>query len=348
MSFFTTLGFFGCAEPTKESTNNELGDLRSSDSRLDRADTRSETNDTTETEQYDTNYDEQSEVTEDSDSSDTDDVETDNIEESTETGSEPDVDIEDVDIEDTTETETESDVANMACSEKLRMIQVIDKDKTLYSFHPTVETFTEIGEVDCDESLDTTPASMGISRDGVAFINYSNSELYQVSIEDASCVSTDWISNTDGFDRFGMGFVRDQTGEDILYIASEDTLASLNTTTWTVTEIGPLPSQCELTGNSLGELWGFFPLENPPKLRQLDRTNASVLTTYDLPALPDDLDTFAFAFWGGDFYIFYRVYGMGSSTDVYRYNPGGGFELFMADIGKNIVGAGISTCAPID
>jgi hypothetical protein len=66
-----------------------------------------------------------------------------------------------------------------------------------------------------------------------------------------------------------------------------------------------------------------------------------------LPNLPAGLDTFAFAFWGGEFYLFYRVSGMGNSTNVYRYNLQSGIVEVLKDTGKNIIGAGVSTCAPV-
>jgi hypothetical protein len=235
----------------------------------------------------------------------------------------------------------------LVCHEKLTSMYVMDKAKILYRFDPGKAEFTLIGAVDCGEFLDTTPGSMAVSREGAIYANYSSNELFELSIDDGACAPTSWASGTGGFDRFGMGFVTDGLqGEDVLYIAKDDALAALDTDTWAVETVGPLPSQCELTGNSLGELWGFFPLENPPVILQLDRTSAAPLTTHTLPPLPPDLDTFAFAGWGGDFYLFYRSYGMGSSSDVYRFDPETGLELILADSGMNIVGAGVSTCVP--
>ncbi len=233
------------------------------------------------------------------------------------------------------------------CHEKLKVLYVIDKAKTLFRFDPRTAIFDAVGEVDCGEFLDTTPGSMAVSRGGVAYVNYSSAELFGLNIDDATCSATGWTPFASGFGRFGMGFVTDDlAGGDILYVANEDTLARIDLATWNVAVVGPLPSQCELSGNANGELWGFFPLENPPQIRQLDRSTAAALVTYDLPPLPADLDTFAFAYWGGDFYLFYRENGMGNSTAVYRYRPGGTLELVLSDTGHNIVGAGVSTCVP--
>jgi hypothetical protein len=240
------------------------------------------------------------------------------------------------------------DVVGPECSTKLRFIYVVDKDKRLHSFDPATGAFTLVGEVDCDEFLDTTPASMAMSTLGVAYINYSDSSLQRVSIDDASCTESGWTTGTDGFDRFGMTFVADSVGgAETLYIASEDTLASVDTASWIVNEIGTLPSQCELAGTGNGELWGFFPLESPPQIMQIDRDDATILTTYDLPPLPANLDTFAFTAWGGEFYVFYRVSGLGETTTVYRFDRATEtLEQVAADTGINVVGAGVSICAP--
>jgi hypothetical protein len=53
----------------------------------------------------------------------------------------------------------------------------------------------------------------------------------------------------------------------------------------------------------------------------------------------------AFSFWGGHFYLYTS---QGAGTTVTDYNPNSGsVDLnFMPNIGFDIVGAGVSTCAP--
>jgi hypothetical protein len=53
----------------------------------------------------------------------------------------------------------------------------------------------------------------------------------------------------------------------------------------------------------------------------------------------------AFAFWGGDFWLF-TAPGVASRVD--RYRPSDGSTVTMkSNVGFNIVGAGVSTCAPL-
>ena len=103
-----------------------------------------------------------------------------------------------------------------------------------------------------------------------------------------------------------------------------------------------MPSQSELTGNANGEL-GFLPLEQPASWFKSTKTTvvseSLSITCFSL----QDLDTFAFAYWGGDFYLFVRTLGMGQSTNVYRVERDGTQTLILEDSGLNIVGAGVST-----
>ncbi len=239
------------------------------------------------------------------------------------------------------------DTGGFSCSEKLEYVYVMTKEKELYQFDPDSAEFTLVGAVDCDEFLDTTPASMAMSRRGVAWVNYSDSSLQSVDIDDAACSATGW-TGANGFDRFGMAYVADTVGGDeTLYIANATTLAEVDTSTWAVRIVGSMTGQSELAGTGRGELWGFFPLASPPQLRQLSRDDASVIATYDLPPLPPGLDTFAFTAWGGEFYIFYRLSGLGQSTTVYRFDPRDATLTRIAeDTGINVVGAGVSICAP--
>ena len=122
--------------------------------------------------------------------------------------------------------------------------------------------------------------------------------------------------------------------------------------------IGDLPGGgVEFTGNGLGELWGYAAMDRPGTVFQVDKSTAEGLVTYSLEGIFDvgwsSPRYWAWAFWGGDFYIFlqssrdqhtkvYRVFGEnGSGTP-------GQLETYMEDTGgKRIVGAGVSTCAPV-
>ncbi len=115
---------------------------------------------------------------------------------------------------------------------------------------------------------------------------------------------------------------------------------------------GPLPnSGPEFTGNANGELWGFFPKEKPPAIVRIDKTSGAAVQTISLPDLPSAdeglIAAWAFAYWGGSFYLFYRVDPPHAASRVYKVEYDGTMTDFMGSTGMTIVGAGVSTCAPI-
>lgn len=235
------------------------------------------------------------------------------------------------------------------CTETSDLVYVIARDDgALYTFDPASLSFTRLARINCGTSQ--TPASMAVSRDGYAYVRYGDNSVHQVDLGTYTCGATPYSDRSTRFGSFGMGYATDTSGtwRDQLYVASEDTLAVLDTSSFTLTPIGGLTSQSELTGNADGELWAFLPLEAPARLVQLDKTSGATLSTLRLPGFPDasDLDTFAFATWGGSFWLFVRESGMGNSTDVYEVDSGGTLTRVLSDVGFDVVGAGVSTCAP--
>ena len=235
------------------------------------------------------------------------------------------------------------------CDHTSDLIYVLSRDDSaLYLFDPDALTFSSLGRLSCGTSA--SPGSMAVSRDGQVFVRLSDNTLYAVDLATMACTRTAYSDRSTGFDSFGMGYATDDadTWRDQLYVANEERVGRLDTETWEITPIASMPSQSELTGNAAGELWAFLPLESPAQLIEVDKDDGARLNTLRLPRFPSatDIDTFAFAGWGGSFYLFVRVYGMGESTDVYRVQSDGTMEVVLEDVGFDAVGAGVSTCAP--
>jgi len=234
------------------------------------------------------------------------------------------------------------------CDHTSDLVYVIDRqDEALYLFDPTDQSFDLVGELDC--TMWGTPGSMAVSRDGFAYVRYSDDSVYAVDLVTLECRPTSFSA---GFGSFGMGYATDaaDTWRDALYIATSTNLATLDTGSWSASMVGGIPSQAELSGNADGELWAFLPLEVPAELVELDKSTSQILQKHRLNGFPNplDIDTFAFATWGGEFWLFVRTYGMGNTTDVYRVDASGNLSMAAPDTGMDVVGAGVSTCAPTD
>lgn len=235
------------------------------------------------------------------------------------------------------------------CEDTSDLIYVISReDGTVYLFDPPTLSFTALGQPACNTRQ--TPGSMAISRNGHAFVRYADDSVYDIDLATLACTPTNYSDRRTGFGSFGMGYATDSsnTWRDQLYVANADRLAMMDSSTWSVTPIGTIPSQAELTGNAQGELWAILPLERPAKLVELDKTNGRSLQSLSLAGFPNaqNIDTFAFATWNGDFYLFIRESGMGNHSDVYKVTSTGTLTKEVTNIGFDIVGAGVSTCAP--
>lgn len=234
-------------------------------------------------------------------------------------------------------------------------IYVVTQQQELFSFFPPTLTFKLVGNLVCPVAGSATPFSMAVDRRGVAYVLYSDGTLFRVSTATGACTATPFAVDQNGFQTFGMGFASDFGGAaERLYVSDNDFdktlrgLGFIDTTTFQLSFIGPYGAnitRSELTGTGDGRLFAFWPDQVPgagSHLTELNKATGGVLAQTDLP-VGDVNDAFAFAFWGGDFWIFT---GAGGPTDVSRFRPADGTTTTPTTHPSTIVGAGVSTCAP--
>ena len=173
----------------------------------------------------------------------------------------------------------------------------------------------------------------------------------------AACSATSFASNT--FINFGMGFVSNTSGstDETLFVAGggmsaigsgSATLGTIAMPSLATAQLGTVAGSPELTGTGDAKLWGFYPDTTPPKVDQIDKTNGAESNEFKLPTLQGTPAAWAFAFWGGDFWIFLKR-SNDNSTKVYHLKSAdGSITTAIANTGRTIVGAGVSTCAPIN
>lgn len=250
--------------------------------------------------------------------------------------------------------------ARKGCVHGPRLVYVIDGDRKLYTFDPSrptaAEAFTLRATLSCP--LPGGPHSMAVRMDGTAYVLYTTSAgagytcagLGRLDLDTMLCTKAAAFSCAKvGHKPFGMGYALSPvTGEETLYLGNDAAaFFALDPEAGTLTSLGALPDGGpELTGNSNGELWGFFPKVSPARVHQLDPLTGKAKKTLALETFTVPwAGAFAFAAWGGLFYIFYG-YQAGDSTDVYRLTPDGSLTPLFLGTGLKIVGAGVSTCAP--
>jgi hypothetical protein len=239
-----------------------------------------------------------------------------------------------------------------------RWIYVVDQANRFLRFQPDDLSFTMIGTLGCDGFA--TPFSMAVDRNAVAWVLYQDGRIHHVSTTDASCRPTTFAPRQMGFELFGMGFASDADGssEETLYIGGgaglsvgmgSAVLGTIDEASLAVGSIGALPGWPELSGTGAGELWGFFPDTIPRSVRRIEKADAATPMTFPLDPLGTEMaQAWAFAFWGGRFYVFLQTASSGT-TDVWRLDPSdGSVERVVTGSGFTIVGAGVSTCAPVE
>jgi hypothetical protein len=253
------------------------------------------------------------------------------------------------------------------CSDAAKLIYVLSTDNDLYSFYPPDKAFKKIGHLGCNTTM--SPNSMAVDRNAVAYVNYVKSDsfgddtagaVFKVSTADASCQPTSIKLNA-GWFRLGMGFSTDAaqgTTEQLFITGTGDAnadspgLGRIDLAAGKVVPIGQFNGalagqNAELTGTGDARLFGFF-TTSPVQVAELDKPSGKILTTTKLPKVPTPI-AWAFSFWGGDFYL-YTATTNGLTSNVNRYHPQDGSTdpAYMTNVGFTIVGAGVSTCAPVE
>ena len=242
------------------------------------------------------------------------------------------------------------------CDPDALYVYLVTEQTVLYRFDPATNNFVNKGFLQCPASGGATPFSMGVNRKAQAFVVYNNGELFLTDVESGACVATDFEIGQSGFVTFGMGFAidDDMMGEslyvaEISFVEPPIGLGRIDTNTLELDFIGSFSqtfgNAMELTSSDDGKLYAYNIDESGSGgwLLQIDKATAEILEATFLP-IGEGASALAFAYWGGDFYIFTAPQGEG--TTVTRYRPSDGTTTVVATLLEAVVGAGVSTCKP--
>jgi hypothetical protein len=259
------------------------------------------------------------------------------------------------------------------------LIYVVDQNYNFLSFDPRLigtgaDPFHLIGALNCPAGTPypswqainpvATPFSMSVDRTGVAWVLYTSGEIFNVNIQNAACTPTTFQKTQQGsWYLFGMGYSTDTAGGDTekLYIAGgpEQPIQGPGAMTGyivpttlqfqTVGSVNVGENSPEMTGTGDAALFGYFPgnLSNG-FVQEISKATGNV-TSNPMTAGPvsGGPSAWAFAQWGGKFYIFVTD-SLGSSQVQVVDRATGSYDG-PAPISDPyvIVGAGVSTCAPV-
>jgi hypothetical protein len=366
LSLTSTLTLIGCNDPPTEgdddvgNTETESGESGTTDddesgssSSEESPDTDSSDGEITET---DTDIDGESETAE----SESADGETETADGETETA---DTETETADTETETETDTETETTDTGmeiceCADNTDLIYVLSDNGQLYSFDPLNNQFALItNNLGCPQNQ---AFSMSVDRNGIAHVMFQNDDIYTIDVNNPNmCLDPMYQPGQLGFNKFGMGFVSNNEFDpcDKLYAHSWNgqggftegpntgRMGRLDPETLTMEEIGFINyNGGELTGTGDGRLFAFAGA--PAKLVEYDKETAQVLATEQLNM--NLTNAFAFAFYGGDFYLFTEGNNPTfSKVTHYDYDDDKSLTTVVMQAPIRIVGAGVSTCVPL-
>lgn len=239
-------------------------------------------------------------------------------------------------------------------------ILVLNHNGDAFRFDPVTYAFVPQALPACDVRANAEAFSMSRSRDGRTWRLYESGQLMVHPKADGGvCTQTPWEPGTAGAELFAMAFVASPGAAERLFLAGNEA-PSWGRKPAVLMDMAPedlvptvrctLPSGPELTGSGDGRLWAFLPFEAPPLLVAVDPATGALHDRLPLPELAGVPAAWSFAFHSGYIFIFLER-STDFSTGVYRVDPRVNPPVLEQVVPHNttlsIVGAAVSTCAPL-
>lgn len=239
--------------------------------------------------------------------------------------------------------------------EECLAIYVVTKQRQLLAFKPQKNEFEPLGRLECP-AFGATPFSMAVARTGHADVLHTDGRIYRVGLDSLECKRTRFQRNQPpGFRLFGMAYGADDSDDgESLYVAeisfqrpSKGLGRIAGEHLEYVGRFSETPGLAiELTPTGDGPLFGFFLNEPGPggTLVEIDTDSAEIVSSTPLN-VGTDSPSLAVSWWGGFFFIFTSGKGQ---TNVSRYDPATRIATPVGKLDQMVVGAGVSTCAPME
>jgi hypothetical protein len=258
------------------------------------------------------------------------------------------------------------------CSREAELMYVVGfgaMGSMLYTFDPPSLTFTPVGPLaGCPPGIFSQggpyPVAMALDRNAVASVLYYDGgqqivtdRLYRVDTSTVTCTDTGMdLGHPSGpFTGAGLAFLPDPADpqQDVLHASLQYGMAPgtvseigrVDLAALSITPLGTTEATVKITGTGDGRLYGFGALSiyeyEPATIAELSQQSVSL----PVQSFPGN----AFAFWGGDLWIFEATSSNPdtASTTAFLVDQTTGMTTAEATVDLYVTGAGISTCAPL-
>jgi hypothetical protein len=245
-------------------------------------------------------------------------------------------------------------------------IFVLSIDAEMWKYFPETNSFTMLGTLGC--GMNNT-FSMAVDRLGFAWVQFVGGELRKVDVTDVSkCEDPGFAPGQNGVINFGMAFVSNSEADacDRIYGNTYSGIGpfdegpnigdfiTIDPMTLQLAKLGKTNFDgAEGTGTGDGRAF-LFGGTGPAKLVEVDKANGAAVEVLPLAGLEINNGAFAFAFFAGDFYFFTDSDNDFTASEVTRLDYDDSDMNGKQDLTKLtddapllIVGAGVSTCAPV-
>ena len=203
-----------------------------------------------------------------------------------------------------------------------------DSGSALYQFTPSTLSFARVGTINCtgnNVSLDVY--SMAIQRNGLLWLQLSDSKVYTYNISTAQCTQAALPGNQSGIYYDSFTFAKNVTdNSESLFISNSRTLTKFDVNSLMVSVVGNYTNgtYLDLKGTNDGRLFGVYSQGFTGglltlALPQIDPTNAQFVSQYRLPPINISNVNFVeyFPYQSNFFYLTSTV----NNTFLYLYNP---------------------------
>lgn len=252
--------------------------------------------------------------------------------------------------------------SGQACSAPTQYVYLVDTESGFWRFWPPTLEMTRMGTLSCPDESGGGPYSMAVDRQGKAWILYRNGTIFELDIASGHCEPTGyiWPGVTGTFSTFGMAFTADAASpaKETLFVRdavpyeqgfepSSRPVGRLDVEGKLITMVGENPGgPADLAGTGDGRLFAFRKdSEASAALAEINPATGENLAVTNLAGVTIGT-SWAVALWGGDVWMFSDQ--QPASSSIVRHQLGTGTTTIVkTDIGPHIIGAGVSSCAPV-